>query len=145
VIVEFVGNAAGGADVRIITLWGHPRGAWRVEHSSHFPLPPEDYRRLAAAVDAAIENRVLPPPEREGREQRIVCMDGPGYLTERVTGGAVWSYTGFCPPNQDDPHPNEVIATVIRSMLCRRHDPGVRRGYWLGRRCYRPPFTMRSG
>ena len=87
---------------------------------------------------------MLPPPEPEGQETRIVCMDGPGYLTERVTNGAVWSYTDSCPPNQTDPHPNEVIATLVRDMLCRRRDPAANRTYWSSRRCYAPPWTMRG-
>jgi hypothetical protein len=143
-IVEVVGDAAGGAEVRVIALWGHPSDSWRVERSRRFVLPPERFRQLASAVDAAIENRVLPPPEREGQETRIVCMDGPGYLTERVRNGAALSLTGFCPPNQTDPHPNEVVATLIRDMLCRRRDSAANRAYWSGRRCYAPPITMRG-
>lgn len=92
-------------------------------------------------MDAAIANRVLPPTDDN---ERIVCMDGPGYLTERVRHGEVQSLTGFCPPNQQDPHSNEVIATLIRDMLCRRHDPASDRHYWSGRRCYMPPVTMRG-
>jgi hypothetical protein len=143
-IVEIVGDGTVGAEVRVFTLWGHPRDSWRVETSRRFALSPGRFRQLAASVDAAITHRVLPPPEREDQQTRIVCMDGPGYLTERVRDGTVSSLTGFCPPNQRDPHPNEVIATLIRNMLCRRHDPAADRAYWGNRRCYAPPVTMRG-
>lgn len=143
-IVEIIGGADGAGQVRVFTLWGHPRDAWRLETSRHFALPPERYRQLIVAVDAAIDRRVLPPPDREDQETRIVCMDGPGYLTERVRNGVPLSLTGFCPPNQTDPHPNEVIATLIRDMLCRRRDPAADRRYWSNRRCYAPPVTMRG-
>lgn len=141
-VVEVVGAAMGGGQVRVITFRGHPRTSWRLERSRRFTLPAASYRELADAVDAAIANRVLPPAEREDQETRIVCMDGPGYLTERVRNGVVHSLTGFCPPTQHNPHPNEVIATLIRDMLCRRHDPAANRAYWDGRHCYAPPWTM---
>lgn len=143
-IVEIVGDADGGGNVRLFTLTGHPRESWRLESSRGFVLAPDSYRKLALDVDAAIANRVLPPAETGDRETRIVCMDGPGYLTEQVRRGTVLSLTGFCPPNQRDPHPNEVIATLIRNMLCRRHDPVANRAYWYGRRCYAPPRTMQG-
>lgn len=140
-IVEIVRDAAGRGQAHVFTLSGHPRDSWRVEASRRFALPPVRYRQLAAGVDAAIANRVLPPTDVN---EQIVCMDGPGYLTERVSHGTVRSLTGFCPPNQRDPHPNEVIATLIRDMLCRRRDPASSRAYWGGRRCFAPPFTMRG-
>jgi len=140
-IVEIVGGADGTGQVRVFTLSGHPRDPWRLEASRHFAFTPERFRQLAGAVDAAIANRVLPPTEDN---EQIVCMDGPGYLTERVTHGEVQSLTGFCPPNQRDPHPNEVIATLIRDMLCRHHDLAADRIYWGGRRCHAPPVTMRG-
>ncbi len=143
-IVEIAGDPLGGGHVRVSIFPGSLRASWQLERSRRFALPTASYRQLAGAVDAAIANRVPPPPEREGEETRIVCMDGPGYLTERVSHGVVQSLTGFCPPNQTDPHPNEVIATLIRDMLCRRHHPAAARRYWGNRRCYTPPFTMRG-
>jgi hypothetical protein len=138
-VVEGVLGGSGGGQVQVFMLFGHPRESWRLEGAHRFTLSSAEMRQLAAAVDRAIADRVTPPGDPE---EQILCMDGPGYLTERVSNGAVLNLVGQCPQNQRDPHPNEVIATLIRDMLCRRHDPAADRRYWQGRRCFTPPFTM---
>jgi hypothetical protein len=138
VVVEMAGRADGSANVRLYTLYGHPEGGWQVQRSARFALPAADYQRLSAQVDAAIATRVLPPSDVD---EQIVCMDGPGSLTERVHAGTVLSLIGFCPPTITAHHPNQVIEAAVQDMLCRRHDPASRRAYW-GRRCFERLLTM---
>jgi hypothetical protein len=95
-VVEIVRRGRGQADVRLFTFIGHWRTRWEPQDDDQFLLPAAEYRQLAAQVDAALARYREPVPDPNNGET-IVCMDGPGFLTERVKGARVTSLVGQCP------------------------------------------------
>lgn len=138
-VVELVGNEAGGATVRIFGFYGHPRTSWRRTGMHRFILPSEQYRQLADSVDRAMVHNV---PPRLAQGEVVVCTDGPGLLTERVRDGAVRSLGGSCPLSVHAEHPNRVIEAAVQDMLCRRGTSMAEPAYWSGRRCFASLRTM---
>ena len=47
-------------------------------------------------------------------------MDGPGFLTERVREGQVFSMTGFCPYSLNEEHPHRAVEAAVLDMICPR-------------------------
>ncbi|HYI48026.1 MAG TPA: hypothetical protein VEX35_06125 [Allosphingosinicella sp.] len=111
--------------MRLFTLWGHWRTRWELQDEDQFILTAAEYRQLAAQVDAALARYRDPVPDPDNGET-IVCMDGPGFLTERVTASGVKSLVGQCPPAVDEEHPNRTIAALVDAMLCRHRGRTLR-------------------
>jgi hypothetical protein len=140
-VVEIAHPGRSAADVRIFTFTGHARLGWEPEDEDHLTLSDVEYRQLAAQIDLTLAT-YGPPIEEFGIGDGIVCMDGPGFLTERVQGGTVRTLVGSCPPSMTMLHANSIIAAAIQDMLCRQHNEAAERVYWSGRRCFEPQLTM---
>jgi hypothetical protein len=112
-IITFVG-AAGGAWADVVWLDGHWRTGWGVTRRERIELEPSEYEWLANTIDDIIaegEPAIDPDPE-----ERVICVDGPGYLSERlVDGGHIW-IAGQCL----EEHPNNQIAKVVFGWLLDR-------------------------
>lgn len=135
-MVEIVGQPAGGAEVRLLSLSGHWRTKWELQGERHFHLPPTEYRQLSEEVDTALAAYRL--PNRDHRNGEVIfCTDGPGFLTERVREGRVVTLTGQCPPKMNEPHSNRVIAASIDAMLCRNLGRALRWSPFNWTRCLR--------
>lgn len=141
VVVEIVHPARGVADVRLFTFNGAPRVGWEREDEDHLTLSDAEYRQLASQVDVALADH-HPPAVEPSNNESIVCMDGPGFLTERVRSGVVRSLVGSCPPDMTSLHANRIVAAAIQDMLCRQHAEEAERRYWDGRRCFEQQLTM---
>lgn len=135
-VIEIVGSANGRAAVRLYILSGHPRTGWELMGAERFMLPAQEYRRLAADVDAAIARYREPVPNPENGEM-IICMDGPGFLTERIRDGRQVTMVGQCPPEIEAEHPNREIAGFMVGTLCRHVGLSVRVAPFTNRRCPR--------
>lgn len=127
---------SGAAAVRLFTLSGHWRTRWDVDGEHSFTIAPADYRRFAATVDAALAAYRRPVPDADNGET-IVCMDGPGFVTERVRAGRIVTLTGQCPAAVDEEHPNRTIAAAVDALLCRHLRRTLRSGPFEERRCRR--------
>jgi hypothetical protein len=128
-----------GGDARATIMWfsGHPQRHWRREGRLVFVMSRPDYRRFAASVDAAIA-RVRTPNGREAEGDApafFICLDGPGYMTERVRGGEVVSLSGWCPYAENEEHPNSEIAIAVMRIVCRRIGGGLDPERRLARQC----------
>lgn len=136
VIVEIRRDRRGGGRAGVTWFSGHPRSRWRREGGRVFNLSAARYRRLATTVDAAIARARTPPThDSQGNEVGFICMDGPGYLTERVRGGEAVSLTGWCPYTEDEEHPNVEIAAAVMRLACRRIGDRLDAESRLARRC----------
>jgi hypothetical protein len=136
-VVEIVRRGRGQADVRLFTFIGHWRTRWEPQDEDQLILPAAEYRQLAAQVDAALARYREPVPDPDNGET-IVCMDGPGFLTERVKASRVTSLVGQCPPTMEEEHPNRDIAGLMDAMLCRHRGRSLRIAPFTERRCTRP-------
>ena len=144
-VIEFRPNNRGGARVRFTWLNGHHRWRWVREGQWTFDISPAYFRELTAKVDEAIVRfRPDPGPMRPDEEERIVCTDGPGFLTERVRETQVISLSGSCPYSWDDEHPNRMIESAVLNFICPRfrHEFNPRDG--LGAACVRRDRRIRS-
>jgi hypothetical protein len=139
-VVEIVRPGRGHANVRIFTFIGHPQTRWEPQDEDRLLLTATQYRQLAAQVDAAFAHHG-PPVADPGSGETVVCMDGPGYLTERVHDGVVRSLVGSCPPSMTALHANTIIAAAIQDIFCRQQEPAADRAFW-GRRCFEPLLTL---
>ena len=112
-IVTFVG-AADGAWADAIWLEGHWRTGWRVTRRERFELEPSEYEWLANTIDETLaEGEPALDPDAE---ERTICVDGPGYLTERLVDGAQVWIAGQCL----EEHPNNRISDVVFGWLLDR-------------------------
>jgi hypothetical protein len=115
-VVEIVPKDHGSARLRAFALSGHPGLGWTEESRASVAVDAGEYRRIAAAVDAAFAE-YGPLESNTEDEVFIVCTDGPGYATERVRDGRVLSLAGSCPRNVGVEHANVRIACQIRKLL----------------------------
>lgn len=96
---------------------GHFRSGWEPEGQWTFTVSDSEYGKLVSRID-----QLLPLPQpvcepRDGEEEcAYVCVDGPGFLIERVSAGRSLWRRGSCGPD----HPNRQIALVIKKFV-RRH------------------------
>lgn len=132
-VVEIIRRDRGRADVRLWVLSGHPRTRWELADTAHFMLSANEYGQLKSGIDAAISRYRMPEVNPDNGE-RIICLDGPGFLTERVKAGRIASLAGQCPPAIDEEHPNRNIADLVDAMLC-RHLGTLRNAPLTDRRC----------
>jgi hypothetical protein len=116
-VIQIVPKGRSPATVKAVGLRGHPRYGWSIEDRLSFSLSPSAYRRLAARVDAELAKPVITEfVDGQGEEVMMVCMDGPGFVTERATGGRTFNLEGSC----GESHPNDVIAQLMFGLLCPR-------------------------
>jgi hypothetical protein len=132
-VVEIVSRGGHLATVRAISLEGHERWGWHVEERLRFDLSSATYRRLASRVDAALARAERAVRKTDDESESYVCMDGPGYLTERSLGSKLVSLAGFCGPD----HPNRDIAVAILGLLCSRRSDTFPGDDSLDRLCVR--------
>lgn len=104
------GKSAVGA-VRLLV--GH-RDQWTTLGTLAIEMPVTDFDALAGRVDALMD-RGEPSKTRDGNI--IVCTDGPGYVTERRSGGHSRWLMGFC-----GDHPNKEIATLMGRLAVRNFE-----------------------
>lgn len=140
-VVEIVRRGRGDVEGRLFTFIGHPRSRWEAEDETRLSLTEAQYWQLATQADAALAT-YGPPVADPDNGETIVCTDGPGFLTERVSHGSVRTLVGSCPPDMTAVHANTIIAAAIQDVLCRQREPIAARTYWNGRRCYQPLLTM---
>ncbi|HEY1605454.1 MAG TPA: hypothetical protein VGF77_07620 [Allosphingosinicella sp.] len=114
-IVEAVKSEDGGAHVQAFWLEGHPYEGWNWEGSTALILSTAAYDRLAALVDRLLGTELSP---RTPESERLICMDGPEALTERVRDGKVITLSGSCPLNEHELHPNAHIEAAMLSLIC---------------------------
>ena len=117
-IVEIANNSRARLHARVYALEGHPRLGWEVEDLQVFTLSRREYLNLAAGVDSAMADYRRPDPDPD-KDEMIVCMDGPGFLTERVVEGRVTTLAGNCPPSEQVAHPNNRIVALFVALVCR--------------------------
>jgi hypothetical protein len=117
-IVEIADIGRPRLPARVYELDGHPRLGWELEDSHVFTLSRREYLNLAAGVDSALADYRPPIPDPDNGEM-IVCMDGPGFLTERIVNGRVTSLAGNCPPSEQVAHPNSRIVALFVEIVCR--------------------------
>jgi len=117
-IVEIVDNGRGRLVGRIYTLVGLPSFGWDISDEQMFSLSRREYAELATVVDRAFANYAPPVPSPDNGE-RIVCMDGPGMVTERVVQGRVANLLGDCPPTETSEHPNRRVLAQVVGLVCR--------------------------
>ncbi|NIJ18340.1 hypothetical protein FHS95_000009 [Sphingomonas naasensis] len=65
------------------------------------------YHRIAQRVRALLFD---PARMRQPGGEPVICMDGPGYLTEFREVGQTYNLSGFC----GERHPNNVIYQIVR-------------------------------
>jgi hypothetical protein len=114
-VVEWHRDSQGFGEGTVTFLYWHRSEDPSVTGVLQLGLSREAYAELSAKID-----ELLRRPERvEKYRPRLffVCTDGPGYLTERRTGGVTTWLTGFC-----GDHPNnaisKLISTSVWSNLC---------------------------
>lgn len=142
-VAEFRPDRHGGARVSFTWLIGHWRTRWVKERQWTFDIPPTRFRELkAATVDAMTWVRPNRPGGAEG--EMILCMDGPGFLTETVRNGEVQSLSGSCPYVMDEDHPNRAVEAVVLSIVCPRFSQEFNPRDGLGAACIRRDRRIRS-
>lgn len=114
-IFEVVQTSAKAARAEWIVLDGHPRDGWTVVRRRTFRMSAAQYRRFAANADGEFAHAGQGRPA--GEDVMIVCMDGPGYRTERVRGAELSALYGFCPLGPTEPHPNVRIVCAVQKVI----------------------------
>ena len=126
--------------MRFSWYYGHQGWRWIGEGRRTFDISPAAFRDVTATVAAAMTRLDPLPPG-----VYWVCADGPGFLTERVDEGRVFSMTGSCGFHEREPHPHREIEATMLDLICPRFgeefEPGRRR---LGADCVRRARRVRS-
>lgn len=100
----------GQAQVTVVRLEGHERRGWKELDRTTKVISADRYARLARRIDKLLSDwrtRTVSP-----NDEMTICLDGPGYLIERVRRGAVVSLAGFC----EHRHPNNEIAKMMSEL-----------------------------
>lgn len=145
-VVELRPNSRGGARVRFTWLNGHPRWRWFTEARWAFDLSPAAFREFTESVEGAM-SRIEPDPgplDPDQPEERIFCTDGPGFLTERVSDGTVFTMTGSCPYRWGEEHPHREVEAKILDMICPRFRTEFNPNDGIGDDCVRRDRRIRS-
>lgn len=110
-IVVEIGELRGAtAEGRVLTFHQPSGGEWRVVRREVLTVSRRDYRSLVGTVDMAFHYSDTPLSSGEVHE---VCVDGPGYLTERRQGGETRRLDGWCGAEKG----NIAIAAELRRLL----------------------------
>jgi len=115
VIIEIHRRDAEWATGTMTLLIGRPRGRWVTTATLLIEMKIPQFEELARQIDAQLQREEPPLENVEG--EIVVCTDGPGYVTERLSrGGSRW-LSGFC-----DEHPNNRIAELMAPIAAQSFD-----------------------
>jgi len=110
-IARVVEVRAGGRSpvVTVREFRGHPQLGWNPVESRRSAITKAQYQTLAAEVDRQLERAAT------YIDDRFICTDGPGFVTERRVNGRDQRYAGFC----GEDHPNGAIHRLIHALIAR--------------------------
>lgn len=115
VIIEIHRRDAEWATGTVTLLIGHPSDHWVTTATLVIEMKTPQFEALARQIDAQLRRKEPPLENAEG--EIVVCTDGPGYVTERLSrGGSHW-LSGFC-----GDHPNNRIAELMAPIAARSFD-----------------------
>lgn len=125
VIIEFHRRDAEWATGTMTLLIGHSSDRWITTATLAIEMKTTQFLALTREIDTQLRRREPPLENAEG--EIVVCTDGPGYVTERLSRGDSKWLSGFC-----GDHPNNRIAELMAPIAARSFER------WL------PDFILRS-
>ncbi|TCU59635.1 hypothetical protein EDF58_102319 [Novosphingobium sp. PhB57] len=107
-IIELHGKTRDQGPQVLARFFRHGIDRWDPDGEMRFALSEDAYDDLAGTIDELLAQGT---PESRG-QVRWICMDGPGFVTERLTKGRAHWLSGFCGDN-----PNNAIAALLDGLL----------------------------
>ena len=115
VIIEIHRRDVEWATGTMTLLIGRPRGRWITTATLVIEMNTPQFEDLTRQIDAQLQRKE--PPLENVKGEIVVCTDGPGYVTERLShGGSRW-LSGFC-----GDHPNNRIAELMAPIAAQSFD-----------------------
>ena len=115
VIIEIHRRDAEWATGTVTLLIGHPSDRWVTTATLVIEMKTPQFEALAGQIDAQLRRKE--PPLENAKGEIVVCTDGPGYVTERLSRGDSQWLSGFC-----GDHPNNRIAELMTPIAARSFD-----------------------
>lgn len=114
-IVQITKQDNGEGRGQVILLHGHPIDGWFQTGELMLIVYFDEYAEIARLFDEAMAKSNDPHIKPSDDNVIFVCTDGPGYLSERITGGQSTELEGSC----GEKHPNNLLAVVIEGLIGR--------------------------